>query len=98
MYIVPNQMYNVMETTFIKSPRRSMMEVYKSLPEVTLIQLIENNLIMTPAPSYSHHDVQSNIIKSIFLYLHENVMVKPVVAPLYVYLNLENVFQPDIKT
>lgn len=96
MYIVPNQMYNVMETTFIKSPPRTMMEVYKSLPEGTLIQLIENNLIMTPAPSYSHQDVQSNIIKSIFLFLHENDMGKLVVAPLDVYLDEENVFQPDI--
>lgn len=85
-----------METTMVKSPPRTLMDVFKSLPEGTLVQLIENNLVMTPAPLFRHQNIQSEIIKSFFLFLHENQIGKLVVAPLDVYLDSENVFQPDI--
>lgn len=35
-------------------PPRTMMEVFNSLPEGTRIQLIENNLVISPAPTDRH--------------------------------------------
>ena len=82
--------------TLISSPPRTMIEVYKSLPEGTPVQLIENNIVMTPTPAYRHQEIQSDIIKALFLFLDKNPLGKLLVAPLDVYFNDENVLQPDI--
>lgn len=86
----------IMETTTIPSPPRTLLEVFKSLPEGTLAQLIKNNLVMTPAPLFRHQDTQRMILESLYAYLSSNPAGKLWVAPLDVYLDEENVFQPDI--
>lgn len=85
-----------METTTLQSPPRTLLEVFKSLPEGTLAQLIKNNLVMTPAPLFLHQDTQRMILESMYAYLSSNPAGKLWVAPLDVYLDEENVFQPDI--
>jgi hypothetical protein len=36
---------------------KTLLDVYKGLPEGTLIQLIKNQLIMSPSPSLAHQRV-----------------------------------------
>ena len=46
----------------IMRPPRTMMEVFKSLPEGTLVQLIENQIIMSPSPLDIHQKVLLDIL------------------------------------
>ena len=73
-----------------------MMEVFKSLPEGTLVQLIENNLVMSPAPTYRHQDILNIINNKIFNFVSKNNLGKVQIASLDVYLDEKNAFQPDI--
>ena len=45
--------------TYIKPPRTGM-EAFELMPEGTLCQLINDILIMSPAPTPSHQDFQNN--------------------------------------
>jgi Uma2 family endonuclease len=69
---------------------------YEKLPEGSPYQLIKGALIMSPAPSYYHQEVE----KKVFLILYENIEKrkngKVFIAPFDVYLDDENVYQPDI--
>lgn len=85
-----------METTMIQSPPRTMMEVFKSLPEGTLVQLIENNLVMTPAPLYRHQRISNDINVKLSNFVNQNQLGEVLDAPLDVYLDDKNIFQPDI--
>jgi hypothetical protein len=42
--------------TMIRPPK-TLLEVYKNLPERTNAQLIENNLVMSPAPKDIHQNL-----------------------------------------
>ena len=53
-------------------PPKSMLEVWESLPEGTLCQLINNKLIMSPAPQNLHQVVIGEIFVEISLYLRKN--------------------------
>lgn len=79
----------------LDSPPRTLMEVYKSLPEGTLVELIENQLFMSPSPSYNHQDVLIEIASSLRILVKRSGKV--VVAPFDVYLDEQsNAVQPDI--
>lgn len=73
-----------------------MMEAFKSLPEGTLVQLIENNIVMSPGPFYGHQDILNIINNKIFNFVNKNNLGKVQIAPLDVYLDERNAFQPDI--
>jgi len=73
-----------------------MMEVYKSLPEGTLAEIIDNQIYMSPSPVYNHQEVLIEIASQI-----RNVLKKSdgriVIAPFDVYLDeTRNAVQPDI--
>jgi len=80
----------------IQSPPRTILEVFESLPEGTLCQIINNQLVMSPAPSLKHQQ----ILKKIFLQINEivekNHLGEVLFAPVDIYLNEENVYQPDL--
>lgn len=81
--------------TVIKPPR-TMFEVFKSLPEGTLCQLINNNLIMSPAPTDPHQKVLIEVSSQLYFYVNSNHLGEVRVAPYDVYFNRKNVYQPDI--
>lgn len=85
-----------MKTTTVQSPPRTLMEVFKSLPEGTLAQLIENNLVMSPAPLVKHQKILREIFGLLFVFLSKNRKGELFNAPVDVFLNKENAFQPDI--
>lgn len=77
-------------------PPRTPMEAFQSLPEGTRMQLIENVLIMEPAPTYLHQDILGELYFKMVTHVKDRRLGKVLVAPLDVYLDAENVFQPDI--
>ncbi len=77
-------------------PPRTMLEVFESLPEGTLCQLINNQLVMAPSPLIWHQSI-SNIISNQltnFVLLKKSGIV--LVAPIDVFFDKHNVLQPDI--
>ncbi|MCX7793325.1 MAG: Uma2 family endonuclease [Thermodesulfovibrionales bacterium] len=77
----------------IKEKRLSV-NYYKLLPEGAPYQLIEGELVMTPAPNPRHQIVLGNIVERI----RNSTQGKGIVisSPVDVYLDDENAFQPDI--
>jgi Uma2 family endonuclease len=75
---------------------RTMLEVYRCLPEGVPIQLINNQLIMSPAPNDPHQQIIIDLSSEINFFVKKQKFGKTRVAPSDVYFNLENVFQPDI--
>lgn len=84
-----------METT-LTHPLRSMLEVWKTLPEGTLCQLVNNKLVMSPAPNDLHQVTVGEIYVEISLYLRKNKIGEIRIAPYDVYLSKQNILQPDI--
>lgn len=73
-----------------------MKEVYQSLPEGTLAQLINNQLVMSPAPTDNHQKILGSIFARLFHYAEENKLGEVRMAPYDVFLDKKNIFQPDI--
>jgi Uma2 family endonuclease len=69
---------------------------YKQLPEGALYQLINGVLIMTPAPRRKHQKLIGEIFKQIAVFLDSNPFGEVYIAPFDVYLDDENIVQPDI--
>ena len=82
-------------TTLIHPPK-SMLEVWESLPEGTLCQLINNKLIMSPAPQDLHQVIAGEIYVEISLFLRKNKIGESRIAPYDVHLSNQNILQPDI--
>src|SRR5688572_20295923 len=77
------------------TPPRTIMEVYKNLPEGTLAELIDNVIYMSPSPVYNHQEVLLEIATQLKQSL--KVTGKVIIAPFDIYLNeTSNAVQPDI--
>jgi Uma2 family endonuclease len=74
----------------------SMLQVYQLLPEGTPIQLINNRLYMSPAPSVIHFAVIKTIFKAIENFVEKGKLGTVFFAPVDVYLGNVNAVQPDI--
>jgi Uma2 family endonuclease len=85
-----------MSSKVIIQPPRTMMEVFKSLPEGTLVQLIENNLITSPSPKDRHQEILEEITFQLTTYVRSKKLGKVRFAPYDVYLDQKNAFQPDL--
>jgi len=73
------------------------MEVYRSLPEGTLAELIDKVIYMSPAPSYKHQDALFEIAQALRIHLKKENIGKLIISPFDVYLdNSSNAIQPDI--
>ncbi|MCW5910728.1 MAG: Uma2 family endonuclease [Cyclobacteriaceae bacterium] len=77
-------------------PPRTLLEVFKMLPEGTRAELIDNSLYMSPAPSTKHQDVIVSLASQIYVFTQKKKLGKTFVAPVDVFLNSKNAFQPDI--
>lgn len=80
----------------VLNPPRTMFEVFESLPEGTLCQLINNNLVMSPAPSEMHQNILGKIFSRLLQYVEQHQLGEVRVTPYDVYFNRKNVYQPDI--
>jgi len=70
---------------------------YREMPDDgRRYQLIEGELITSPAPNMFHQFGQRNLLRIIDSYLLQNPIGTVVGAPCDVYLDDHNVFQPDL--
>lgn len=69
---------------------------YQNLPEGAPYQLIGGDLIMSPAPTLYHQQIAGNIFFLMRDYVNKKQLGKILFAPVDVYLDEENTFQPDI--
>lgn len=76
---------------------RTIMEVYRMLPEGTLAEVINEKLYMSPAPATNHQRILGNIFVALKLLTEQQKLGEILIAPFDVYLNEETtVVQPDI--
>ena len=77
-------------------PPRTLMEVFKGLPEGTLVQLIEKELIMSPPPKENHQRILGKIFNALYNLVALDKLGEVRCAPYDVFLDSRNAFQPDI--
>lgn len=81
----------------IETPPRTLMEVYKTLPEGTRAELIDNILYMPPSPTSNHQSASMDLGSNIHLFLKKNDLGRVYSAPMDVYLDeTSNAVQPDL--
>jgi hypothetical protein len=61
-----------------------------------MVQLIENNIVMSPAPLDRHQSLLPEISYELFGFVRKNKLGQVRTAPYDVYLDKKNAFQPDI--
>ena len=75
---------------------KTIFEVWESLPEGTLCQLINNNIVMSPSPT----DLHQLILGDIYFEMKDVIKKKKLgqlrVAPYDVHFSGRNIYQPDI--
>ena len=77
-------------------PPKTALEAFEILPEGTLCQLIDNKIIMSPSPEYEHQSLSRVIEREIENFVLNNKLGEILHAPLDVYFDEQNVYQPDI--
>ena len=77
-------------------PPKSMLEVWESLPEGTMCQLVNNKLIMSPSPIDIHQVILGEIYIEISLLLRKKRIGKIRIAPYDVHFSKQNILQPDL--
>ena len=83
-----------MET--IVHPPRTGMEVFQMLPEGTLCQLINDTIVISPAPLVIHQSISRNVFRIIDRKVVADALGEAFFSPIDVYLNRKNAYQPDI--
>lgn len=85
-----------MEETIIHPPR-TIMEVFKMLPEGTLAEVIDNRLYMSASPIGKHQHLVTKLTILIGNFIYEKKLGELYVAPFDVFLDEGgNAVQPDI--
>ncbi len=73
------------------------MQVFRMLPEGTLAEVIDNTLVMSPAPSPLHQEVSMKLTMALYNFISQNEIGKLFAAPIDVFLDEHsNAVQPDI--
>ena len=80
----------------IQAPPRTILEVFESLPEGTLCQVVNNRLVMSPAPHSAHQRVSRKIAFQLNQFVEDNKLGEVFYAPVDVYIDEENIYEPDI--
>jgi len=79
------------------TPPRTIMEVFKNLPEGTLAELIDNVIYMSPSPAKNHQQVLQTIFRRLSEGIDDPGKGEVIIAPFDVYLDpTSNAVQPDI--
>lgn len=75
---------------------RTAKEVFELLPEGTLAEVIDDTLYMGPAPLFEHQDILADLFVAMRIYSKDAGLGKCICAPADVYLDNNNIIQPDI--
>jgi len=72
-------------------------EEYRALPETgPHYQLVDGDLLMSPAPNFRHQDISSRIVLALTLHAQTHSLGKVLYSPLDVIFSDDDVYQPDI--
>jgi Uma2 family endonuclease len=81
----------------IPSPPRTIMDVYKSLPEGTLAELINGQIYMSPSPTNQHQRILKKILRILDEFVEKQKLGEVFISPSDVYLDeTSNAVQPDL--
>ena len=81
----------------IISPPRTIMEVFKMLPEGTLAELINGQIYMSPTPTNLHQRISRKLLIALSDFVESNNLGEVFYAPLDIYFDkTSNAVQPDI--
>jgi Uma2 family endonuclease len=81
----------------IQTPPRTIMEVFKSLPEGTLAEVINQNLYMSPSPSKNHQRLVRQFLVAFSNFIEPLKLGEIFSAPFDVFLDeYANAVQPDL--
>lgn len=71
-------------------------EDYKLMPEDKRYEVIEGDLLMTPAPNVPHQKTLGRLYRKLAAFVEEEGLGDVLLAPTDVILSSENVIQPDL--
>ena len=77
-------------------PPKTILEVYRMLPEGARAELIRGRIFMSPTPLLMHQGVIAELLTEIHPYVEKNKLGEVLLGPIDVYLNQDNAFQTDI--
>jgi Uma2 family endonuclease len=80
----------------VLQPPRTILEVWEQLPEGTLCQIINNSLIMSPAPKTIHQSVLNKINFSLYKIVEASKLGEVFISPFDVHFSKRNILQPDL--
>ena len=80
----------------MKLKERKTVKDYEALPEGVPYQLIDGELVMSPAPNPFHQELLKRIFLRFYKVIEETEKGKVLFAHIDVYLDEENAFQPDL--
>ncbi|HYV94235.1 MAG TPA: Uma2 family endonuclease [Chitinophagales bacterium] len=83
-----------MET--IEQTKKATIEDYQKLPEGARFELIEGHLVQEPSPEYGHQRLSMSLSSQMHQFVEKNNLGEILAAPIDVYLDEENAYQPDI--
>lgn len=82
---------------FTDNPPRTIMELFNSLPEGTLAELIDGSIYMSPSPTANHQRIVGKLYRVLSAYIEENKLGEIFISPFDVYLDeISNAVQPDL--
>lgn len=77
-------------------PPKTILEVYRMLPEGTRAELIHGTIFMSPALLINHQRVITTLLSGIYNFVSQNQLGEVYTSPIDVFLNRDNAFLPDI--
>lgn len=80
----------------LEKPRTPPREVFARLSEGTLAQLIDGEIIMSPAPKTQHQEIVGEIYRRMANFLEAHPLGKVFVSPIDVKMAEDEIYQPDI--
>jgi Uma2 family endonuclease len=84
-------------TADVPYPPRTIMEVYKMLPEGTLAELINGQIYMSPSPSHKHQRLLKAFLKTVDDFVIEKKLGELFVSPIDIFFDSRsNAVQPDL--
>lgn len=75
---------------------KTLVDVYRLLPEGTPIQVIQNKFYMSPSPNFRHFDILDSISDALKEEVKKQNFGRIFFAPFDVFLGSNNALQPDI--
>jgi Uma2 family endonuclease len=83
--------------TVVRPDIKFSVEEYRALPETgPRYQLIEGELLMSPAPTYRHQQIVARIMAALLTFVEARRLGSVVASPIDVFLTRHDVLQPDV--